>query len=64
MTATTGTVQVWHKDRDVSRRLNVEVDNGKEYYASHGKTILLPGNPAFRPSTEQLGWHNDHVYRP
>lgn len=30
----------------------------------HGKTILLPGNPTFRPSTEQLVWHNDHVYRP
>src|SRR5205814_415656 len=40
------------------------VDNGKEYYALQGKTILLPGNPAFRPSTEQLGWHNENRYRP
>src|ERR1035437_10999862 len=32
---------------EVSRRLKDEFDNGKEYYALHGKTILLPGNPAF-----------------
>jgi putative restriction endonuclease len=49
---------------EVSRRLKDEFDNGKEYYALQGKTILLPGNPAFRPSSEQLVWHNDHVYRP
>lgn len=49
---------------EVSRRLKDEFDNGKEYYALQGKTILLPGNPAFRPSAELLGWHNDHVYRP
>ena len=46
------------------RPLKDEFDNGKEYYALQGKTIVLPGNPAFRPSTEQLGWHNEHVYRP
>lgn len=49
---------------EVSRRLKDEFDNGKEYYALQGKAILLPGNLAFRPSTEQLVWHNEHVYRP
>jgi putative restriction endonuclease len=49
---------------EVSRRLKDEFDNGKEYYALQGKTILLPDNPAFRPSTEQLGWHNESKYRP
>jgi putative restriction endonuclease len=49
---------------EVSHRLKEEFDNGKEYYALQGKTILLPGNPLFRPSPEQLGWHNDNVYRP
>jgi putative restriction endonuclease len=49
---------------EVSRRLKDEFDNGKEYYALQGKTILLPGNLAFRPSTEQLAWHNEHVYKP
>jgi len=31
----------------------------KDEVALRGKTILLPGHPAFRPSTEQLGWHNE-----
>jgi putative restriction endonuclease len=49
---------------EVSRRLKEEFDNGKEYYALQGKSILLPGSPAFWPSNEQLEWHNEHVYRP
>ena len=49
---------------EVSRRLKEEFDNGKEYYAFHGKRILLPDNLAFRPSPDQLAWHNEHVYRP
>jgi len=48
----------------VSRRLKDEFDNGKEYYALHGKSILLPDNPVFRPSPEQLRWHNESSYRP
>ena|ERR1019366_5427543 len=40
----------------VSRRRKEEFDNGKEYYALAGKTILLPDNPAFRPSAEQCFW--------
>jgi putative restriction endonuclease len=47
---------------EVSRRLKEEFDNGKEYYALHGQKILLPDTPAFRPSPEQLTWHNEHVY--
>lgn len=49
---------------EVSRRLKDEFDNGKEYYALQGKSILLPDNPAFRPSAEQLMWHNENRYRP
>lgn len=48
---------------EVSRRLKDEFDNGKEYYALQGKTILLPGSPVFKPSTEQLAWHNENIYR-
>jgi hypothetical protein len=47
----------------VSRLLRDEFDNGKEYYAIHGKEILIPDTPAFRPPPEQLHWHNEHVYR-
>lgn len=49
---------------EVSRRLKDEFDNGKEYYALAGKSIPLPENPAFRPSAEQLSWHNENRYRP
>jgi putative restriction endonuclease len=49
---------------EVSRRFKDEFDNGKEYYALQGKTILLPENPLFRPSAEQLTWHNENRYRP
>lgn len=49
---------------EVSCRLKDEFDNGKEYYTLHGKTILLPEAPSFRPSVEQLTWHNESVYRP
>jgi putative restriction endonuclease len=48
---------------EVSGRLKDEFDNGKEYYALHGRQILLPVAPAFRPSPDQLAWHNEHVYR-
>jgi putative restriction endonuclease len=47
---------------EVSGRLKHEFDNGKEYYALHGKTIVLPGNPEFWPSREQLVWHNENKY--
>lgn len=49
---------------EVSRRLKDEFDNGKKYYALQGKSILLPANPAFRPSVEQLAWHNENRYQP
>jgi putative restriction endonuclease len=47
---------------EVSCRLKDEFDNGKEYYALRGKTIALPEASAFRPSPQQLTWHNDNVY--
>ena len=49
---------------EVSRRLKDEFDNGKEYNTLQGKTILLPENPLFRPSPQQLIWHNENKYRP
>jgi putative restriction endonuclease len=49
---------------EVSRRLKDEFDNGREYYALQGRNILLPESSVFRPSGEQLTWHNENVYRP
>ena len=49
---------------EVSHRLKDEFDNGKEYYALQGKRILVPDDPSFRPSPQQLAWHNESRYRP
>jgi putative restriction endonuclease len=48
---------------EISRRIKEEFDNGKEYYALHGKSILIPDQAGFRPSVQQLNWHNENVYR-
>jgi len=47
---------------EVSRRIKEEFDNGKEYYSLHGSEILVPEQAAFKPSAEQLSWHNENVY--
>jgi putative restriction endonuclease len=49
---------------EVSHRLKDEFDNCKEYYALHGKVILLSDVLSFRLSPEQLAWHNESIYRP
>ena len=41
----------------VSRRLEAEWHNGRDYYARHGSRIVLPSTPAERPSQEYLEWH-------
>jgi hypothetical protein len=28
-----------------------------------GKTILLSGNPPYRPSSQEMMWHNENKYR-
>ncbi len=48
---------------EVSGRIKEEFNNGLEYYAMHGKSIHLPEVEQFRPSQEQLEWHNEKVFR-
>jgi putative restriction endonuclease len=48
---------------EVSRRIKEEYENGKEYYAYHGrKLITLPDNLKDRPAKEYLEWHNKNRY--
>jgi len=47
----------------VSPSIKEEFDNGREYYAAHGKRIALPGDENDWPAKEFLQWHNEHVYR-
>lgn len=47
----------------VSRRLKEEFDNGRTYYAFHGKSILLPPRADEQPSLDSIRWHNETVFR-
>ena len=48
----------------VSPRLRAEWENGKEYYAHHGKELAhVPLISASRPGREFLTWHNDERYK-
>lgn len=48
---------------EVSNRIHDDFDNGKDYYALHGREIGLPIVPAQRPSADELRWHNENRYK-
>jgi putative restriction endonuclease len=48
---------------EVSRRIREEFENGKHYYALHGRMIDAPTDVALRPNPLALTWHNKHCYR-
>ena len=48
---------------EVSRRLKEDYGNGKEYYAHHGKKLLiLPERVEDMPAKEYLEWHNNNIF--
>jgi len=46
----------------VGRRLKADYDNGRSYYALHGKPLELPGGQGLRPDPSALTWHREHVF--
>ncbi|MGD9603337.1 MAG: HNH endonuclease [Gammaproteobacteria bacterium] len=49
---------------EVSPRLRQEWQNGREYYAHHGKELQFrPDNPMSMPSREFLMWHNENRFK-
>ncbi len=47
----------------VSPRIKREFENGKDYYAYHGKELrFLPEKPEEKPSSEFLKWHNENRF--
>lgn len=48
---------------EASRRLKEDFDNGRTYYALHGKQIQVPMFPANRPDPALLAWHNERIFR-
>lgn len=48
---------------EVSGRIRQEFNNGREYYALHGRPLaVLPPDPAERPNTEFLSWHMENRF--
>lgn len=49
---------------EVSRRLREDFENGEVYYRLGGKPlIVLPSDPAKRPSRQALEWHANNLFR-
>ena len=48
---------------EVSRRIKEEFENGRDYYALHGKPIQLPGSKSYWPDSNYVSWHNENIYR-
>ena len=48
---------------EVSRRIREEFENGKHYYALHGRAIELPVDVSVRPDASALRWHNEQCFR-
>lgn len=47
---------------EVSRRIKEEFDNGRHYYALHGRPIDPPQEAAQRPDPAALAWHNEYRF--
>lgn len=48
---------------EVSGRIREEFENGRDYYALHGRRIDVPRERDLRPDPSVLTWHNDHCFR-
>ncbi|MCP5365989.1 MAG: HNH endonuclease [Hyphomicrobiales bacterium] len=48
---------------EVSRRIKEEFENGRDYYALHGRLIRAPEDTSLSPDPDALIWHNDHCFR-
>ncbi len=48
---------------EVSKRIKEDYGNGQEYYAMHGKQLMvLPGKSFEQPSVDFIEWHNKNVF--
>lgn len=46
----------------VGTRLKADFDNGRVYYAMHGRALELPRDAAHRPGSDALRWHRENVF--
>ncbi len=47
---------------EVSRRIKEEFENGREYYALHGRAVKVPERPDRQPDAAMLRWHNEERF--
>ena len=48
---------------EVSKRIKVEYENGRDYYKFHGNPlVVLPASTSDRPRADYLRWHNEEVF--
>jgi putative restriction endonuclease len=47
---------------EVSRRIKEEFENGRDYYALHGRAARPPDRADLAPSHEFLDWHAANVF--
>ncbi len=47
----------------VSRKIREEFENGRDYYALHGKNLARPINPLAIPNADRLRYHAEHVFK-
>jgi len=48
---------------EVSRRIKEEFENGRDYYALHGRRISAPDKAIDHPDSTALVWHNEHCFK-
>jgi putative restriction endonuclease len=48
---------------EVSKRIKEEFENGRDYYAMHGRLLHLPPDKRLHPGSEFIEWHNENVFR-
>ena len=48
---------------EVSRSIKDKYENGRDYYALHGRSIALPADPRLVPAPEYLTEHATRIYR-
>ena len=48
---------------EVSKRIREEFENGRDYYAMHGRLLYLPPDRRLRPGSGYVSWHNENVFR-
>jgi len=48
---------------EASRRMKEDFNDGDNYLRLHGRRIILPSDPEFRPDPDRLRWHNENRFR-